>query len=364
MLAQQQLHKAAAERSANKSVKCVVWDLDNTIWDGVLLEDQQVTLRTGVLEALRELDRRGILNSIASRNDAELALAKLDELGIKDYFLYPEIGWNPKSEGLRQIAASINIGVDTLAFVDDQPFERAEVHHSLPQVRVFDAEDVEGLLHRPELQPRFLTSESSMRRKLYLGDIAREQAQAEFVGTDAAFLATLGMTFTIKSAEIEDLQRAEELTQRTHQLNTTGYTYSFDELDVLRQSDNHLLLVANLEDKFGPYGTIGLALVELCAEVWTLKLLLMSCRVMSRGVGTVMLSHITMRAKDSGARLRGLYIPNSVNRMMEITYRLAGFGVVAREGDLVVLEHDLSRIQPFPDYVRVVLPDPGPRTKD
>ncbi|HVH13414.1 MAG TPA: hypothetical protein VM759_10195 [Longimicrobium sp.] len=89
------------------------------------------------------------------------------------------------------------------------------------------------------------------------------------------------------------------------------------------------------------------------AEYWTLKLLLMSCRVMSRGVGTIMMSHIMQLAKEAGAILRAEFKPNGRNRMMEVTYRFGGFREVGREGDLITYEHGLETIQPFPDYVRV-----------
>ena len=126
-------------------------------------------------------------------------------------------------------------------------------------------------------------------------------------------------------AKEKDLQRAEELTVRTHQLNTTGYTYSYDELDQFRQSEKHILLMAKLEDKYGEYGHIGLALIACGEKVWTIKLLLMSCRVMSRGVGSIILGYILRLAKKNHTKLRGEFIPNGRNRMMNITYRFAGF---------------------------------------
>ena len=94
---------AGAHAEKQQSIKCVVWDLDNTVWEGILLEDGDVTLRAGVLEALQELDRRGILNSVASRNDHQTALDKLEALGLREYFLYPEINWNSKSASLAAI---------------------------------------------------------------------------------------------------------------------------------------------------------------------------------------------------------------------------------------------------------------------
>lgn len=350
MLKEQQIAKAKAEK---QSIKCVVWDLDNTVWDGILLEGDGVSLRDGVMEMIQELDRRGILNSIASRNDYHAAMGKLEEFGLKEYFLYPKINWNSKSTSLEAIAKSLNIALDTFAFIDDQPFEREEVSFAHPKVLCIDAADIHSILDISRMMPRFITPESRLRRRMYQGDIERNKAEAELEGPNEEFLATLGMVFKIKPAAESDLQRAEELTVRTHQLNTTGYTYSYDELDELRQSGNHLLLVASLDDKYGTYGTIGLALVELGQAVWLIKLLLMSCRVMSRGVGTIMMSYIMSRAKEANARLRTHFIPNGRNRMMYVTYKFGGFKEVEREGDLIVLENDLAQIQPLPDYMQV-----------
>src|SRR5215467_10763890 len=133
-----------------QSIKCVVWDLDNTVWDGILLEDESVTLRPHVVDILKTLDERGILHSIASRNDHNTALAKLQEFGIDEYFLYPQINWNSKASSVGQIAKDINIGIDTLAFIDDQPFEREEVAFSIPDVMCIDAAEMKTLLDRPE----------------------------------------------------------------------------------------------------------------------------------------------------------------------------------------------------------------------
>lgn len=350
MLVEQQIEKARAEK---QSIKCVVWDLDNTIWDGILLEDTNVSLRGETVQTVQELDRRGILNSIASRNDHDTAMARLEELGIKELFLYPEINWNPKSVSIRAIAQSLNIGLDTFAFVDDQPFEREEVAYALPEVLCIDAADVHTIPDMPRMKPRFITSESALRRQMYMSDISRNQAEEDFVGANQEFLATLDMVFKIQPAEEKDLQRAEELTVRTHQLNTTGYTYSYDELNAFRRSDDHLLLVASLDDKYGTYGTIGLALVELGQAFWTVKLLLMSCRVMSRGVGTIVMNYIMSRAQKAGVPLRAEFISNGRNRMMYVTYKFGGFKEIDKIGDLIVFENDLSQIQPLPDYVQV-----------
>lgn len=150
-----------------------------------------------------------------------------------------------------------------------------------------------------------------------------------------------------------DLQRAVDLTERTHQLNATGLTFGHDELDALRSSPDHLLLMSSLEDKFGPYGKIGLALVEKGNDVWTLKLLLMSCRVMSRGVGSVMLNHIITEAARAGKRLQAEFVETDRNRMMYVTYKFAGFEEVARDGSWSLLEYQGSGLAGFPTYLKV-----------
>lgn len=336
------------------TVKCLVWDLDNTLWRGTLLEDHSVTVDPHAVAVVQELDRRGILNSIASRNEESLALDVLRRHGLDEYFLYPQINWNAKDVSVKAVAAALNIGIDTLAFIDDQPFDRAEVAFSLPEVRCYSPIDLGFLLDLPDFNPPFVTPESAQRRLMYLADAARTHEEAEFSGPKEEFLASLSMRFTISPAREEDLQRAEELTVRTNQLNTTGRTYSYDELKALAESDSHLLLVAELEDKHGSYGKIGLALVETSADVWVLKLLLMSCRVMSRGVGAVMLNHVMRSAAEAGARLQAELIPNDRNRMMLITLRLGGFKEGGRDGDMLILESTATPPPP-PDYLELIV---------
>ncbi|MEA2563400.1 MAG: hypothetical protein QOH06_4904 [Acidobacteriota bacterium] len=333
------------------SIKCVVWDLDNTVWDGILLEDSEVRLRPHVVEILKTLDERGILHSIASRNDHDMALAKLQEFGIEEYFLYPQINWNSKAASIAQIATDINIGLDAIAFVDDQPFEREEVAFSHDKVLCIDSAELDGLLDRPELNPRFITEDSKERRRMYMADIRRNREEEEFVGPKEEFLATLGMIFTIAPCREEDLKRAEELTVRTNQLNTTGYTYSYEELDELRRSPHHKLLVSSLQDRHGTYGKIGLTLIEMNEDVWNVKLLLMSCRVMSKGVGMIMIHYVLRMAKETGVKLRAEFVSNDRNRQMLITYKFAGFKEVARDGNVLIFENDYSAIQPPPPYV-------------
>jgi FkbH-like protein len=338
-----------------QTIKCVVWDLDNTLWQGILLEDEQVTLQQEIVHTIKVLDSRGILQSIASKNDYATAMATLQQLGVSDYFLYPQINWNSKASSIREIARLINVGIDTIAFVDDQAFERDEVAFEIPAVLCIDALDASHIESMPEMNPRFITEDSARRRLMYLADIERNQAEKDYTGPSEAFLATLDLAFTIKQASEDDLRRAEELTVRTHQLNSTGYTYTYDELNAFRLSDTHKLFVAELNDRYGTYGKIGLALVECQTEIWTIKLLLMSCRVMSRGVGTILINYLMSQAKEQGVRLQAEFVSTDRNRLMLVTYRFGGFKQVSQDGNFIVFESDFSNLQAFPDYVKVLV---------
>jgi FkbH-like protein len=345
--------EALRAEKKRRTVKCVVWDLDDTVWDGTLLEGGIKGLRPGVAQTVRALDERGILQSIASKNEHAAAMAQLEAVGLAGYFLYPQIGWGVKSASLDRIAKSLNIGIDSFAFIDDQAFEREEVAFARPEVLCLDADELEGLLARPEFNPRFVTEDSCRRRAMYQADIARKEVEEHFEGPNDAFLASLEMVLRIAPAREEDLKRAEELTLRTNQLNTTGYTYGFDELDFFRGSPDHKLLIAGLDDKYGPYGKIGLVLLECRADAWLVKLLLMSCRVMTRGVGTVLINHIRNEARRHGVRLLAEMLPNERNRMMYMTYKFNHFRELEKQGELVIFENDLEPVHAFPAYMTI-----------
>lgn len=340
-----------------KKIKCIVWDLDDTIWRGVLLEEA-VALKPEFMEVIKTLDGRGILNSIASRNDYDLAMEQLTTFGLDAFFVCPQIGWGAKSASVKVISETLNLGIDSFAFVDDQPFEREEVNFAHPDVFCFaGAGDLRPILDLPQMLPRYSSDEQKHRRAMYQQEFERKKIEDTFDGTSSEFLKTLDLVLKIGPAENGDLERLEELTERTHQLNSTGYTYDFEELDRLRKSPQHLLLVADLTDKFGWYGKVGLALVECGDDPWVLKLLIASCRVMSRGVGSLLLQNVMGRARDAGVRLRAELRLTGRNRVMHVTYRFAGFREVSRRDELILLEHTLEAMQVVPDHVTLVSVD-------
>lgn len=336
-----------------KPVKCVVWDLDDTVWKGILLEDGTVTVNPDAVKTIKTLDERGLLHSIASRNEFEPAKQRLQEAGLWDYFLYPRINWDTKAASVEAIATDLNIALDTFAFVDDQNFDRDEVSFSLPDVRTYTPDDIATLADRPEFNPAFITDESAKRRHMYAASAQRDAEEKAWEGPREDFLASLSLEMTISAALEQDLQRAEELTVRTNQLNTTARTYSYDELAALTQSPDHLFLVARLTDRYGDYGTIGLSVVERHHSDWHLKLLLMSCRVMSRGAGGLLLNHLIRLAHKTEARLIAEYVPNERNRMMLVTLRFAGFAPIGEADGVQLLARTDPTLPPVPPWVTV-----------
>ncbi|MFF8593295.1 HAD-IIIC family phosphatase [Streptomyces sp. NPDC015220] len=307
-----------------KTVKCLVWDLDNTLWQGTVLEDGRVTLDPRVREVVAELDRRGILQSVASKNDHDLAWKWLEELGVAEYFILPEIGWHPKSQSVRRIADKLNFADSVMAFVDDLPVERAEVAHHLPEVRCYDAAQVLDLPALPEFNPATVTDESRQRRLIYRSGFEREAAREGFEGPDEDFLRTLDLELVVRRASETDLARVEELTLRTSQMNATGVHYSDETLRGLLTDPDHDVLVASMRDRFGSHGSVGIILLERHPSVWRLKLLATSCRVVSFGAGSVLLRWLMSQAALAGAHLAGDFRRTDRNRMMEVAYRFAG----------------------------------------
>jgi FkbH-like protein len=347
-----------------KKIKCLVWDLDNTLWKGILLEDGNVSIQDGVVSILQELDRRGILLSISSKNDREDAMKKLREFGIEEYFIYPQIGWGNKADAIKEIASALNIGLDTFAFIDDQPSEREEVDFVLPQVMTIDAAEYKSLLDMESFKPRFITEDSRLRRRMYKADLERKNVESSFKGSSEEFLTSLGMELTVAPVAKGDLERVEELTMRTNQLNSTGVTYSFEELEGFITSPSHIFLIAELKDKFGSYGKIGLVLLEEKGDELWIRLLLMSCRVMTRGIGSTLLVHIVKLAEARRKQVLADFTDTGRNRVMYITYKLMGFEekesedsleADSGERDYSVLEYTGDKDKEYPLYLKVIV---------
>jgi FkbH-like protein len=339
-------------------VKCLVWDLDDTLWDGVVLEGDRPRPFPAALDTLHALDRRGILHAVAGRGDRARAATHLAEHALGDLFCAVEVGWGAKSAAIRRIAAGLRLGLDSIAFTDNDPAERAEVAAALPMVRCYPADRVGELAALAEFRPEQVTGESRQRRHRYLAERDRAAAERAFPGAPQEFLASLGLTMTVRDATEADFARARELTVRTHQLNTTGRTLDLAQLRELTSSARHRVLVADVADRFGAHGTVGLAVLRLAGPDVVLELLLTSCRVLNRGVGGLFLGHLVRDVLARGRRPVARFVRTPANRIMLVTLRFAGFAPIgageAGDAGLLLAVDPRRPPPPVPGHVRIV----------
>jgi FkbH-like protein len=336
--------------------KCVVWDLDNTLWDGVCLEGA-VRLRPEATDTLATLDRRGILHSVASRGDADLALAQLRTFALDEYFLAPKINWLPKHTNIIAIGRELDIPLDAMAFVDDEPFELEQVAAMLPGVMPLHARDVGRLTALPELTPSSTTPEARARRQFYRAETVRQSEQRRYASR-AEFLHACDMRLILRPMDVPDVPRVMELMTRTHQLNTTGIVYAPDDMRSLAQAarPDHAVTLADLSDRFGDYGTIGVALVQMTATTWALRYLALSCRVLGRGIERTFLAALLRDAARRGYRdAEALFRDTGRNRQMRVLYHVAGFRAddTNESDDATVFRMRLDATPAGPDWVAV-----------
>lgn len=321
------------------TVKVVVWDLDGTLWDGVLAEGGGGAdhLRPGLHDVLSALDARGILLSVASKNDHAVAFPELERAGLADLFLYPAIHWGQKSESLKAIAARLNLGLDSFAFIDDSPHERAEVAAHLPMVRVFDAADAHALLSHPAFDVP-VTELSARRRATYREAIARDAAREVFGADHEAFLASCGMRLTIAPPATDAARaRCHELILRSNQLNLSGRRLAREELDALIDASDHAVYALSCEDRFGDYGLVGCAIIDQRGDWPLVRDMVVSCRVAEKRVEAAFFRWYMGRAREAGHdRVFARLVRTEKNRPMLRALEQGGF-TLARAGETSLL---------------------------
>lgn len=294
--------KAPPPSRVEKRAKVVVWDLDHTLWDGTLAEDgiEGLTLKPKVRELIKELDARGVLQSVASKNDAGEAQAALRHFELDSYFLTPQASWGPKSQALHTIAKHLNLGLDSFVFVDDQVFEREEVAAGCPGVVTRDARLIDQLLADP-LFDLHVTPESRKRRKLYRLEADRAVAAATFGGDGyEAFLRDCRLEITLERLSEANLERVFELSQRTNQLNIAATRFLREDLVQLMRDAAREVLAVRCQDRFGDYGLIGA--VVWAPERGEINDFFMSCRVQRKKVEAALTAWLVQEARAKGAK--------------------------------------------------------------
>lgn len=350
--------------ATGKVRKALVVDLDNTLWGGIVGEDGVDGLKLGreypgaaflaVQRALLDLQKRGVLLAIASKNnppDAREALEKHPGMLLRpEHFAAVRIGWNPKAQSLREIALELNIGVDSLAFLDDNPVEREHVSSELPEVYVLDLPDdpmqyAAAIRAAPVFERVRLTDEDRARGQQYAEQRQRAELQ-EGAGSVEEFLRSLAMTFTAAQVSPATLPRIAQLTQKTNQFNLTTRRYTEAQVAAFAQDPAARVYGFSLRDRFGDNGLVGVAIAR-GREEWTIDTFLMSCRVIGRTFETAMLAHLAAEARAAGATaLRGEFIRSAKNDVARDLYRSNGFALVEERPDGASWTLDLAQAGP------------------
>jgi FkbH-like protein len=324
--------------------KCVIVDLDNTLWPGVLAETGApfawqpaisgvfsfVGLYFGLHEALRCLKSRGIVLACVSKND-ETVVHELwkypdqyprERLLTLDDFVTHRINWKDKVENIQSIATELGFALDSFLFIDDNPLERDRVRQFLPEVEVW-GDDLLGLrrdlLGDPRLQIARLTEESAKRTELVRAQLDRRRLQADAVD-EKTYIASLQIQIRIERAAADaKLDRVEELFRRTTQFNATGRAFSVPQLQKLAAAPNAMIFVLQVSDRFADHGLVGAAIVE-DGEITGL---VMSCRVLGMAVEHCFVRHLL---EACGAdRLTARIVPTARNIPVRNIYRDNGF---------------------------------------
>lgn len=351
---------AAADKQAKpaKKVKCVAWDLDNTVWDGTFVESNPeiLALRPGVLDAMRALDDRGIIQIVVSKNTESEVRPTLDRLGLSEWFVASFINWKPKSQNLQAAADLIDINIDTFALIDDSSFEREEVRYSLPMVRVYDEGCVSlggvsdageasasvspSLLSFPEFDVP-VTAEAKKRRQMYKTEMERKAVSAESDCDPLEFLHSCKMCACLFCPNDDaTMLRSYELLQRTNQLNLSGNRYNKDDFFDRLLSGNAYCLAMTCADRFGDYGQVlylEASVAKDDPELLVVSEFALSCRVARKCVEAALAKRLLEVFEDSGVHsieLRGKRTDR--NGLLIDSFCAAGFSDESSNGNLVL----------------------------
>ena len=333
------------EAASGRFRKCAVLDLDNTLWGGVVGDDGLEGIRIGELKDgkiysdlqryFKELRNRGILLAVCSKNEREAALRPFREhpemvLREDDFVLFVA-NWEDKASNIRRIRDTLNIGMDSIVFIDDNPFERNAVRSQIPELTVPELPDDPGkfldfLRQGDFFETVSVSGEDADRTRQYREEAKRTESAATFASYDE-YLQSLEMEAEAKPFDAFHFARIAQLTQRSNQFNLRTVRYTESDIQRIAGDDRFATLYFTLKDKFGDHGLISVVILEK-REGGTLFVdtFLMSCRVLKRGMEEFIVNKIVATAKDLGfARVEGEYIPTPKNAMVARLYGQHGF---------------------------------------
>ena len=349
--------------------KCIVLDLDNTLWGGIIGEDGFDNIKLGdnpvgrsfveFQKRLLALNQRGILLAINSKNNFDDAIEVIQKhpsmILREDNFACVKINWDDKVANLQKIAEELNIGLDSMVFFDDDPINQEYVRESLPEVLVVDlprdASQYPSIItEMREFDVLRITEEDTKRSGMYLDQKKRRELENK-VGDFNEFLKQMNIEVNIQKANSFSIPRISQLTLKTNQFNLTTRRYQENEVSEFSSSNDKIVECVQVSDKFGDNGITGTYIVEKKNdEEWVIDTFLLSCRIMGRGVEEIMMNQIIEKAKSSGVKkIKGEFIPTAKNKPAENFYEKLGF---KKENGFWIF--NTANIIKRPEHIKVV----------
>lgn len=329
--------------TCGKNKKSFVIDLDNTLWGGVVGEDGPEHIEIGegtpmgeaYLEFQNYLKRHeelGIVLNVCSKNDRDIALEGIQNeenvLKQEDFYLI-QANWNRKDENIQHIAEHLNVSLDSLVFLDDNPAERDIVNQNLPMVESPAFDTVENYIKLVDKNHYFevlsLSQEDQDRNAMYRENQLRKQEEEKFQDY-GSYLQSLNMTARIHPFQEAEWDRVFQLIQKSNQFNLTTRRYTMGEIKNISQSQNYITLSGRLVDKFGDNGIVSLIIAEKEGETAHIRLWVMSCRVLGRSMEYAMFDELGNVCRESGIKqMKGYFYPTKKNGIVKDLYEKLGF---------------------------------------
>jgi FkbH-like protein len=368
-----------ARQLAGRTKKCLVLDLDNTLWGGVLGDDGVTGIQLGdthrgeafvaFQRVVKQLGAQGVLLAVVSKNEPDLVRRVLREhpcavLAEPD-FVEIIANWQPKHDNLSALARALGLSVDSFVFVDDSAFERELVRRELPEVAVVAVDDepawhVRNLLRDGWFDVREVTPDDRGRARRYRDEAARRGFLDRF-DSIGEYLRELDTRVRIRPVTEAEAARVSQLTLRTNQFNLTGIRLQPREVLELTRQPDALPLGIHAGDRFGDHGLVGAVLARRDGELLRIENFLLSCRVFSRRIEEACLSWVLRHARDTGAAaVEGVYRATAKNRRVAGLYPHHGFVRVAGDGDVLTFRHGLAELPSPPVHVRLEVAEGEP----
>ncbi|MBI2024673.1 MAG: HAD-IIIC family phosphatase [Candidatus Harrisonbacteria bacterium] len=343
--------------------KCLVLDLDNTLWKGVIGEDglEGIKPDQDFQRQALYLYETGVILAINSKNNSEDVLEAIEKhpkmILRKNHFAAWRINWQDKATNMKELTDELMLGADSFVFVDDSPFERNIVANKFPEVAILSPE---SLKNYPGFHKLKITDEDRRRGQMYAEEQIRRSARSSLNNVED-FIKSLNLEVTIREIKSDSpiIPRIAQMAQKTNQFNMTTKRWSEDEIrTLLNERHNYKMWAVEAMDRFGDYGIIGfLAAKPVVDKVWEIDNFLMSCRILGRGIEKTLLARVIEEANRSKiSKLIGVFIPTKKNKALcEDFYPNNGFnsGLVYKSADSVNFIHHLNSPYPYPENIKV-----------